>query len=529
MPFRHAGYMRLEPGQKVSTSGQILRSAAQRFPGKTGLICGTHRWSFAEWDALANRFARAIGDTADDDAGPVAIMAGNCAEYAIAHFGAARSARCSVNLPTRCGADDLIHAVNLARPAFLVFDDKARALIDACWSKFERKPERIAIEPRQGETRFWSFLEQASEAPVTAQIDPEGPGSVIFTGGTTGRPKAVLTSQRARAVSAMAAVEDFRIKADTIAGYSVPLTHTAGLFSWFQPAVLAGCTGVMIPKWDPEAFMTLAEEHGISMIFAVPSQLAILLDHPGFAPQRLRALKRIVFGGAPISRALIERAEAAMPWLACDRAYGSSETGHLAAQIKSDRDQVYDGYNQPGGRLEIEIFKAPGEPAGEGEIGEVATRGPHLMTGYLGDEAATGAFFRRTSTDGGWGWMGDLALRHRGYFSVVGRSKHMILSGGLNIFPAELEEHLARHGEVADCAVFAMEDDVWGELPVAAVVARGESLDTDEVMDFVARRVARHKRLRQIFLVGEIPRTPAGKPQIHLLKAQCLKQCEKRV
>jgi acyl-CoA synthetase (AMP-forming)/AMP-acid ligase II len=521
MPFRHPGYMRLEPAQEISTSGEILRAAAMRFPEKTGLICGARRWSFAEWDALANRFAHAIRDTATDD-GPVAIMAGNCAEYAIAHFGTARSGRYAVNLPTRCGADELLHAVNLARPAFLVLDDKARAMMDACWPQFDRKPELLAIEPRSGETPFWSFLQGGNAAAPEAKIDPDAPGSLIFTGGTTGRPKAVLATQRARAISAMAAVEDFRIAPDTIAGYSVPLTHTAGLFSWFQPAVLAGCTGVMIPKWDPEAFTALAEEHAISMIFAVPSQLAILLDHPGFTPERLRSLKRIVFGGAPISRALIERAEAVMPWLECDRAYGSSETGHLAAQIKSDRAEVYDGYNQPGGRLEIEIFKEPGGPADIGEIGEVATRGPHLMTGYLGDEEATGTFFRRDSTDGDWGWMGDLALRHEGYFSVVGRSKHMILSGGLNIFPAELEEHLATHGEVADCAVFAMEDDVWGELPVAAVVARNDSMDVEEVMDFVAGRVARHKRLRRIFLVGEIPRTPAGKAQVHLLKAQCL-------
>jgi acyl-CoA synthetase (AMP-forming)/AMP-acid ligase II len=320
----------------------------------------------------------------------------------------------------------------------------------------------------------------------------------------------------------MAAIEDFRIESEVVAGYSVPFTHTAGLFSWFQPAVLAGCTGVVIPKWDPELFMQLTERHGINMTFAVPAQLATLLDHQEFEPDRLRSLKRLVFGGAPLSRTLIERAEDAMPWLECARAYGSSETGHLTVQVKADREQVYDGYNQPGGRLEIEIFKEPGVVAAEGEIGEVATRGPHLMTGYIGDDAAQTGFFKSDTTDGDWGWMGDLAVRHKGYFSLAGRSKHMILSGGLNIFPAELEEVLGRHPDIADCAVFGIDDPVWGELPAAAVVTKSGNAESEAIMNFVGAEVARHKRIRRIYFVDGIPRTGAGKIQVFRIKEQCL-------
>jgi acyl-CoA synthetase (AMP-forming)/AMP-acid ligase II len=157
----------------------------------------------------------------------------------------------------------------------------------------------------------------------------------------------------------MAALEDFRLESDLVAGYTVPFTHTAGLFSWFQPAVLAGCTGVVIPKWSPDLFMQLVERHHINMVFAVPAQLATLLAAPEFDAQRLHSLRRIVFGGAPLSRGMIERAEEAMPWMECVRGYGSSETGHLAAQVRDDRDIIFDGYNQPGGRLEIEIFAEP--------------------------------------------------------------------------------------------------------------------------------------------------------------------------
>lgn len=520
--FRCSSYQPLRPDQEVSTTGEILGSAARAFPDKIGLICGERRWTFGELDALANQLANALLARLQQVDGPIAIIGANSAEYALAHFGAARTGRCTVNLPTRCTDDDLIHAVNLTSPAVLMAAPGAQAIVNRVGGHFRRQPLKISMGAGQAlDEGFWDVLAGHSQSLPPIPVDPDAAGSIIFTGGTTGRPKAVLSSQRARAVSAMAAVEDFRIGAETIAGYGVPFTHTAGLFSWFQPAVLAGCTGIIIPKWEPDSFMQLTERHGISMVFAVPAQIAMLLDHPAFEPRRLRALRRFVCGGAPLPRNLIERAESAMPWLSCEHAYGSSETGHLAAQVKSDREAVYEGYNQPGGRIEIEIFKAPGIIAGEGEIGEIATRGAHLMSGYLGDSAASDGFFR-PGDERGWGWLGDLGMRHNGYFTVVGRSKHMIISGGLNIFPAEIEGVLGSHPDISDCVVFGLDDPTWGELPAAAVVARNGTLDTQSVMDFVAAGVARHKRLRRVYVVAEIPRTAAGKPQIHLVKEQCL-------
>ncbi len=274
----------------------------------------------------------------------------------------------------------------------------------------------------------------------------------------------------------------------------------------------------------PNFIMSLTERHQINVIFAVPAQLATLLDNPIFAPDRLRSLRRIVFGGAPISRSLIERIETVMPWLNCERAFGSSETSHMGAQNKENRTDIYDGYNQPGGRLEIEIFKEPGVPAQLGEIGEIATRGPHLMTRYLEDPEAQKAFFKTESTDGDWGWVGDLAEKHDGYYSIysiVGRSKHMILSGGLNIYPAELKEALNSHPDFADCAVIGVEDETWGELPVAAIVPSTSSPDIEALLDHVSQKVARYKRVREIIIVDQIPRTPAGKIQVHLVQELC--------
>lgn len=524
MDLSHPTYQQLRPDQDVENSSEILACSAGHSPDKTGLIDGDRQWTFSELDRLANRFANAILSRFDVQPGPIGIIGKNSAEYIIAHFGTARTGRYSINFPTRCTVQDLVDATRRTAPVAIVADTAVLEMVNEACSRIDNPPVLIAIDPANdtGAGHFWKFIDGHADAPPDVTIDADGPGSVIFTGGTTGKPKAVLSSQRARAISAMAAIEDFRIREDLIAGYSVPFTHTAGLFSWFQPAVLAGCTGVVIPKWEPELFMQLTETHGINVIFAVPSQLATLLDHPSFQPQRLKTLKMIAFGGAPLNRTLIERAEQAMPWLECARAYGSTETGHLAAQMKQDREFIYDGYNQPGGRLEIEIFKEPGVIAAEGETGEIATRGKHLMSHYIDDDDANMAFFKTDCSNGEWGWMGDLAVKHRGYFSIVGRSKHMILSGGLNIYPAELENILISHPSVADCVVFGIEDPTWGELPAAAIVSRDSVFNADAVMDYVGTRVARYKRLRRIYVVEAIPRTVAGKVQVELIRGQCL-------
>jgi len=524
MNLSHPSHQRLASGQHVATSGEILGYAATNFADKIGLVDGDWHWTFAEIDGLANQFANAVEFELSGAAGRIGIMARNSAEYVVAHFGAARTGRVCINFPTRSTVDDFVRAATLTKPAILVVDAATTAIVVAALHALDSPPKLLCIDGIEmpGAVSFREFIGDRSASAPGITVDPDEPGSIVFTGGTTGRPRAALSTQRARATSAMAGVEDFRIASDVVAGFTVPFSHAAGLFSWFQPAVLAGCTGVVVPRWDPVLLMQLAERHRISMIFAVPAQLATLLNHPEFDPRRLRSLTTIVLGGAPVARDLIERAETVMPWLTCARAYGSTETGHLAAQFKPDRERVYDGVNQPGGRLEIEVFKSPGVVAALGEIGEVATRGPHLMLGYLGDPEATGEYFKSGDIDGRWGWMGDLAMKHAGYISLVGRTKDMILSGGHNIYPAELEEALLSHRDVAECAVFAMPDSTWGELPVAAVVAATATPDADEIMAHVGKRVARHKRVRKIIFVDRIPRTPAGKVQRHILKRECL-------
>jgi len=247
----------------------------------------------------------------------------------------------------------------------------------------------------------------------------------------------------------------------------------------------------------------------------VPSQIAMLLDEGDF--KGLDGLRKIVYGGAATSQKLLERAEAALPHVTFVQALGSTETGHLLCQTPEERRKNPQAVGKPGPRIEHCLFTEKGEVASPGEVGELAVRGAVLMEGYLDAPEETRAYFK---SDDGWGFTGDLALADdEGILTLVGRTKERILSGGINIYPAELESMLSEHPDVLECAVFAVPDKKWGALPAAAVVRRdGASVTEGELLDFAGERTARFKRVRYIFFVDELPKTGSGKVKRNLLK-----------
>ena len=280
---------------------------------------------------------------------------------------------------------------------------------------------------------------------------------------------------------------------------------------------MVGATSVLMPAWNAGRFIELVERHGITGAFFVPAQLAMLLDDPAFDVRRLKTLERIVYGGSPARPELIARAEAALPHVTFIQNYGQTETGPLISARPEDRKINPRTIGRPPADVEFEIFKAPGVAAAEGEVGELATRGTHVMLGYVGDPDANAQFFKAGDA---WAWTGDLAMRDSaGLIELVGRSKEIIISGGVNVYPAEIEEALHGSSAVADCAAFGLPDDVWGELPAAAVVLDAKaSVTADDLVAFCAGRIARHKRPRAIFVVDAIPRTAAGKVQRGVLR-----------
>lgn len=493
-------------------SGEILRRAARRWPEKTALIAGERRLDYGEYDRLANRFANFLIAEGIHAGDRIATLLFNSPEYGVVHFGSARAGSVLVHIPPLYAAAEIAEIVERTRPRVLLVE---AAVQDRIGAEVRSAVPTVMVAGTQD---FEDALAAVSDRPPDRAIDPAAPVAMTFTGGTTGRPKGAVVSHTARYVSAASTAREHQVTEQDVVGVVVPMFHAVGLMIWYQAAILRGCTAVIFRKWDPAEFIAATERHGISSVFLVPVQVRDLLRSPAFDRKRLASLKNIGVGGAPTPPGLIEECRAALPHCGYTDHYGQSETGPLTI-LKPWETKAHAGtVGRPAEGVELRIVDADGNPVPPGTVGELVTRGPYLMDGYFGDEEETARYFRD-----GWGWTGDLGRADEdGYVTLVGRSREIIISGGFNIHPSEVETALASHPAVEDCTVFGVPDERWGETPVAYVVPTTD-VSADELIAHCTDRLARYKRPREIVFVDTIPRTPSGKVQKPHLRAAYLK------
>lgn len=493
----------MEDIQGLSTA-ELLRRSATAGPDRIAIIWDKVRLSYADLDRAASRFANALIAAGIAKGDVVAIMSGNRPEYAIAHFGIARAGAVSAHLSTRFTPDEIDHALHLV---------EARAIVrEAVFADVPELDHAFLIGGS-----FDNAITGAPDTDPDIAVAPDDPGSIIFTGGTTGLPKAALHSHAARTHWCRVAINDFGLDADEIAVVAAPMYHAAGGFIWFQPTIAAGGTAVLQGHWDVPAFIAAVEAHSGTGAFLVPTQVAMLLDHPAFDADRLASLRKVVYGASPVPPGLIARATEALPGARFIQNFGQTETGPMISLHPEAWAERPEALGRASPLVEAAVFVEPGKRAAPGEIGEIAARGIYLMTGYVGDPAATAAFFKAGDE---WGYTGDLAHADAdGLITLVDRLKDMIIAGGVNIYPAEIEGVVARHPAVADCAAIGVPDPTWGETPVLAVVLRaGASASVADLETWCARRIARYKRPRRIEITDTIPRTGAGKIQRNRLR-----------
>ena len=485
------------------TIGASLAAAAAGNPEKTAFICEGRELTYGEADIAANRFANALIDRGVGRGDRVAVIAHNSLEYAVTYFGIARAGGVSLHLSARLAPDEIAHCLDRGEVVAALCDPELADVVSSTG-------RRLSVVST-GRDDFAAFLEAGAPEDPGREQSPDTPSSATYTGGTTGFPKGGLHTARSRLKWAEIAVDWFGLGSSEVMAVAAPMSHAAGGFIWFQPGVCVAATQVLLPKWDVPAFLAAAERSRVTATFLVPTQIALLLDHEAFEPARLSGLRKIVYGGAPAPPGLIERAAETLPRCEFIQNYGMTEIGPLVTLYREDRDRHPGALGRPSPKIECAVYAAPGSEAEPGEVGELCFRGETLMQGYVGGPEQTQAFFRGGD---GWGWTGDLATRDEtGLLTLVGRSGDMINSGGLNIHPAEIERVLLEMPEIDDCAVFAVPDPVFGELPVAAVVAADPSVKiaAEALLEDCAGRIARHKRPRRIIFVNEIPKNAAGK------------------
>ncbi|MDG2113802.1 MAG: acyl-CoA synthetase [Actinomycetota bacterium] len=456
-------------------------------PERTVLCDPSEGWITGQ--SLLDRSATVARRLAAAGVGPgdrVILSAPSSATMVAAHVGLLRLG--AVVMPTNGAyqADEVAHVVSDARPV-------AAIVGDARWHDWigSADPSVVVTGPEID-------LPDGPEIPLD-QAAPSSPALIGYTSGTTGRPKGAVLSHANLLASVRGLELAWRWTPDDVLVLALPLFHMHGLGVGLHGTLTVGARAVLLPSFDVDDVLDAAAAHDATMFFGVPTMYGRLVDSP--RARELGRLRLCVSGSAPLPADLHRRFEEASGQRVLER-YGMTETAMLVSN-------PYDDERRPGSVG----FPLPGvEIRLEGDPAEIQVRGPNVFDGYWERPEANAESF----VDG-WFRTGDLGAEDAdGYIAIVGRAKELIISGGFNVYPREVEDAVCQHPAVAECAVVGEPDEEWGEAVVAYVVADQE-LDDREMKEFVGERLAHYKRPRQTHRVDALPRNALGKVQKHRL------------
>ena len=531
--------------------GQFLQATVQRFADRPAVVFREQgvRWSWqefqAEVDALAAGFI-ALGLRVGDRVG---IWSPNRAEWLVTQFATARAGLVLVNINPAYRVAELEYALNLSGCRAIVTAEQlksskylemlqrlapelARCAPGALQSA--RLPSlemviRLGDEHTPGMLNYTGVLAQGRASVDAAALDALGAGlschdaiNIQFTSGTTGNPKGATLTHHNVVNNARFIAQAMNLSAHDSLCIPVPLYHCFGMVLAVLACVSTGATMVFPGEsFEPVATLQAVSEERCTALHGVPTMFIAELDHPRFAEFDLSRLRTGIMAGSPCPIETMKRVIAEMHLSEITIAYGMTETSPVSFQSSTtdplERRVSTVGRIQP--MLEAKVVDADGNVVPVGEKGELLVRGYSVMQGYWGDEART-----REAVQDGWMHTGDLAtIDAEGYCNIVGRAKDMLIRGGENVYPREIEEFLFRHPKVQSVQVFGVPDAKYGEEICAWIVPKpGQTCTEDEIRDFCRDQIAHYKVPRYIRLVQDMPMTITGKVQKFVMREQMI-------
>jgi long-chain acyl-CoA synthetase len=492
----------------MDTLAELLPWSAAQYGPKTALVTATRSVSYAELDEMSERVAGALAERGISQGRVVALYAQNSWEWIVSYHGALRAGAVVNPVNVMLTPTELAFVLGDCGAA-AVFTSEAQAPIVAELTKSLPALDMVVAfgSASSGVVAFDDLLSEDLKAP-DVRIDPHAPGTIGYTSGTTGHPKGAVQSHLAVMLNcAMTASMHVRTSADIVVT-ALPAPHVYGNVV-INSTFLSGGTVVLMGRFAPADALTLIERHRATMFEGVPAMYAAMLADPATAEVDLTSLTRCTVGGQTIPVATIER------WQSVSGAplielWGMTEISGLGAThaLYAPRVPGSIGVSMPGVELRIARLGDVGRDAEPGEPGELMIRGPIVMLGYFGNDAATAEAIEPD----GWLHTGDVARSDDGQFFIVDRLKDVVITGGFNIYPAEIERVMAGHPAVAMVAVGSVADDIKGELACAYVVrVAGTEVSEDELIEFAGRELAAYKRPRMVRFVDDLPKTSTGK------------------
>ncbi|GGV21726.1 fatty-acyl-CoA synthase [Streptomyces longisporoflavus] len=474
---------------------------ARKTPHRTALTHEGRTVSYAALHSRVLRLAHALRARGVRRGDRVAYLGANHPAFLETFFAAGALGAVFVPLNTRLAAPEIAYQLSDAGARTLIHSP-AHTPVTAELPRAAQVDLFLEVGPEYEE-----LLAHSVDEPLDEAVGADDVCLLMYTSGTTGRPKGAMLSHANLTWNAVNVLVDTDLTADTVALVSAPLFHAAALGMLALPVLLKGGHCVLVESFDPAETLDLVEENQVSAVFGVPTMYERLTREPRWQSADLSSLRILMCGGAPVPVPLIETY--AKRGLAFQQGYGMTEASPGALYLDAEHAERKTGTaGVPHFFTDIRVVRPDLSPADTGETGEVLVRGPHVMAGYWQLPDETAAAFAD-----GWFRTGDAArVDADGFVTIADRLKDMIISGGENIYPAEVESALLAHPDVAECAVIGVPDARWGEVPRAVVVPRdGTDPAPDDVLGFLAGRLATYKIPKSVVCVPELPRTASGK------------------
>jgi len=495
--------------------GDMIGRWAKASPDKEALFDAieNRRYTYGQLAGEINKMAHFLQKNLNIQKGDkVAALALNRAEYIVLFFGLGRLGAVMVPLNFRLAKKEFIYFLEDASPKAIFFDKEHQDIVNQLKDDV-RLPHYVCFDDDNtvgaALPSLWKGL--PDDELVEVAITPEDPQLIIYTSGTTGLPKGVLLTHGMLTWNAVNTILGWDMRASDRTILHAAMFYTAGWNVFTLPLFTCRGSNILIRSFDPDLILDLMDQEKVSLFFGVPTMFQMLIDSPKFAATSFEHIRFMVSGGAPMSRDIFDifkEQKNIRIW----EGYGLTEVGPNNFMANGKLGTI--GHPMP--YMDVRLIDSDGKDVEPGEEGEILLRGPNVCAGYLNKPEATAEAIRD-----GWFHTGDLGrVDGDGHMAIAGRLKDMFISGGANIYPAEIERVIEAHPVVAGAAVIGVPHDRWGEVGKAIVeVKPGKSLTLEELQDYLKDRIGKFKIPKYLEVVDELPRTPAsGKIQKFVLQ-----------
>ena len=492
-------------------------------PDRAGIVFGGERWTYGQTSERVNQLANGLARIGVEKGDRMGILQVNCNQYVESYFAAAKLGAIFVPLNFRAKADELAYMITHAEVKVLFVGSRYMDMVNGMLSQLVSVKHCISLDEDHGKmASYEEVIRSSSSEEIFREIGDEDITILMYTSGTTGRPKGVPLRHNAFVSYVLENVDPASPDIEERNLLTVPLYHVAGVQAMLS-AIYGGRTLVMMKQFEVKEWLETIQRERATRAMLVPTMLKRIIDDSDFNHCDLSSLKVITYGAAPMPFEVINKAIQVMPWVRFINAFGQTETASTITMLGPD-DHVIEGTEEEKRRklkrlsssigrplpdVEVKIVDEEGKSLPPLEVGEILARGSRIMTGYWRDEQKTA----QALTSDGWLRTGDMGyMDEEGYIYLSGRADDMIIRGGENISPEEVEEVLHSHPKVEEAAVIGVPDVEWGQEPRAVVVLKkGEVTAPEEIIEYCRSNLAGFKRPRSVVFVDALPRNPMGK------------------